>query len=229
MTKVIAHRGASARHPENSLEAFRAAGPLGADGIELDVRRTADGAGVVLHDAHLSDGRAVVELSADAVPSVVPSLAQALEACGDLVVNVEIKNWRDDVDFDDTRRLADWTVSQIEEWGGGEHVIVSSFDLGTIDRVRAIDPALSTAWLVVARGEPERLVALAAEHGHTGIHPVDGMVDPDFVETAHAAGLFLNVWTVDDPGRIRSLGEMGVDGVVTNVPDVAAAALAEDA
>jgi glycerophosphoryl diester phosphodiesterase len=211
------------------LEAFRAAGPLGADGIELDVRRTADGAGVVLHDAHLSDGRAVVDLSADAVPSVVPSLAQALEACGDLVVNVEIKNWRDDIDFDDTRRLADWTVSQIEEWGGGEHVIVSSFDLGTIDRVRAIDPALSTAWLVVARGEPERLVALAAEHGHAGIHPVDGMVDPDLVETAHAAGLFVNVWTVDDPGRIRSLGEMGVDGVVTNVPDVAAAALAVDA
>jgi glycerophosphoryl diester phosphodiesterase len=211
------------------LEAFRAAGPLGADGIELDVRRTADGVGVVLHDAHLSDGRAVVDHSTDAVPSVVPSLAQALEACGGLVVNVEIKNWRDDVDFDDTRRLADWTVSQIEEWGGGERVIVSSFDLGTIDRVRAIDPALSTAWLVVARGEPERLVALAAEHGHAGIHPVDGMVDPDLVETAHAAGLFVNVWTVDDPGRIRSLGEMGVDGVVTNVPDVAAAALAVDA
>jgi glycerophosphoryl diester phosphodiesterase len=174
-------------------------------------------------------GRAVVDLSTDAVPSVVPSLAQALEACGGLVVNVEIKNWRDDVDFDDTRRLADWTVGQIEEWGGGERVIVSSFDLGTIDRVRAIDPALSTAWLVVARGEPERLVALAAEHGHAGIHPVDGMVDAAFVDGAHAAGLFVNVWTVDDPGRIRSLGEMGVDGVVTNVPDVAAAALAEEA
>src|SRR5690606_3517686 len=62
VTKVIAHRGASHRHPENTLAAFRGAAELGSDGVELDVRRTADGRGVVHHDAELGDGRPILSL-----------------------------------------------------------------------------------------------------------------------------------------------------------------------
>ena len=225
MTKVIAHRGASARFPENSIAAFEGAVALGADGVELDVRRTSDGLGVVHHDADLADGRPILSLRADEVPPTVARLAAALVGCGDLDVNVEIKNWRDDADFDETRALADWTVAEIRAWGGRDRTVVSSFDLATIDRVRGLDPAVRTAWLVVDRGDPLALIGRAAERGHAGIHPVDRMVDEDFVAAAHTAGLFVNVWTVDEPDRIQALAALGVDGVVTNVPDVARLAL----
>jgi glycerophosphoryl diester phosphodiesterase len=225
VTNVIAHRGASARFPENTIAAFEGAIALGADGVELDVRRTLDGLGVVHHDAELSDGRRIASLRADDVPPRVPRLAAALVGCGDLEVNVEIKNGRDDADFDETRALAEWTVAEIRSWGEGDRAIVSSFDLGTIDRVRGLDAELRTAWLVVDRGDPLALIGRAAERGHSGIHPVDRMVDEGFVAAAHAAGLFVNVWTVDELGRIRALAELGVDGVVTNVPDVARLAL----
>src|SRR4029078_7765283 len=91
-TAIIAHRGASADYPENTVEAFRAAGPLGANWVELDVRRTADGAPAVHHDAQLRAGRAIVGAAAADLPESVPSLAQALDACRPLGVNVEIKN-----------------------------------------------------------------------------------------------------------------------------------------
>ena len=227
MTKVIAHRGASARFRENTLEAFRGAAELGADGVELDVRRTVDGSGVVHHDAVLVDGRAIVTMTADQVPVEVPTLAAALDACGHLDVNVEIKNGRGDVDFDDRRSLADWTVGEIASWGGGSRVVVSSFDLTTLDRVRTLEAHLLTAWLVVDRGDPLDLIARAVAGGHTGIHPIDRMVDGAFVASAHHAGLFVNVWTVDDPARMRQLADLGVDGIVTNVPDVARDALDE--
>jgi glycerophosphoryl diester phosphodiesterase len=225
VTKVIAHRGASARFRENTLAAFRGAAELGDDGVELDVRRTSDGAGVVHHDADLPDGRAIVSLRADEVPGEVPTLAAALDACGHLDVNVEIKNSRDGADFDERRSLADWTIGEIASWGGGSRVVVSSFDLATIDRIRALAPGLSTAWLVVDRGDPLDLIARTVARGHDGIHPIDRMVDGAFVASAHEAGLFVNVWTVDDPDRIGELASLDVDGVVTNVPDVARAVL----
>lgn len=225
MTKVIAHRGASAAHPENTLGAFAGAVDMGADGIELDVRRTRDGAGAVHHDAHLADGRAIVELDAADLPSEVPLLAAALDACRPIEVNVEIKNLRGDGDHDPDARLAPLVVDAVRSAGLTSQVVVSSFDLATIDRVRALDADLRTAWLVVDRGDPRRLVERTAERGHPGIHPLWTMADAGFVAAAHGAGLFVNVWTVDDPDEIRRLAAIGVDGIVTNVPDVARAAL----
>ena len=92
MTLVVAHRGASAAAAENTLPAFRLARELGADWVELDARRTADGVVVVHHDAHLPDGRILAELTADELPESVPNLAEALEECDGMGVNVEIKN-----------------------------------------------------------------------------------------------------------------------------------------
>ncbi|WP_195210546.1 glycerophosphodiester phosphodiesterase [Actinomarinicola tropica] len=229
MTKVIAHRGASVAHPENTLAAFRGAVEMGADGVELDVRRTADGGGAVIHDPHLPDGRLVVELTADDLPAEVPQLAAALEACGPLEVNVEIKNWRTDPDHDESCALAPLVVDAIRLAGVVERTIVSSFDLATIDRVHELELAVRTAWLVVDHPEPARLVERAASRGHAGLHPVARMVDADLVAAAHARGMFLNVWTVDDPDEIRRLADLGVDGIVTNVPDLARRALGSSA
>src|SRR3954466_8935464 len=107
MVRVIAHRGASAAAPENTVEAFHLAKELGADWVELDARRTADGAVVVHHDAHLADGRAIVDLRRSDLPAHVCDLADALDACDGMSVNIEIKNWPDDVDFDPTDAVAE--------------------------------------------------------------------------------------------------------------------------
>jgi glycerophosphoryl diester phosphodiesterase len=222
-TVIIAHRGASADHPENTVEAFRAAGPLGANWVELDVRRTGEGALAVHHDAHLRDGRAIVEIAAADLPASVPSLAEALEACRPLGVNVEIKNSPHDVDFDATAALVEPVVAVINACS--QPIIVSSFHGPTLDRVRSVDPSVATGLLTFELRDPARTINDAVASGHVALHPFDRTVTHELVELVHEAGLTINVWTVDDPARIEALAEMGVDGIVTNVPDVAAAVL----
>jgi glycerophosphoryl diester phosphodiesterase len=222
---VYGHRGASADARENTLEAFVLAGAQGADGVELDVRRSAEGDLVIHHDATLPDGRTVCATATASLPSSVPSLAEALDECAGLVVNVEIKNSPFEPDHDPDRTVADDVVALLRERGGRDRVLVSSFDLATIDRVLALDAGVPTAFLTFVDPVGAEAVVLAAERGHAAIHPHEGTVDAAFVALAHGAGLAVNVWTVDDPDRIRALAAAGVDGIVTNVPEKARAAL----
>jgi glycerophosphoryl diester phosphodiesterase len=207
---VIAHRGASAAFPENTIEAFRAARALGADWVELDVWRAADGALVVRHDSDLPDGRPIGSIGAADVPADVPLLDAALAACDGMGVNVEIKPHAD-------YAVVEPTVAVIRAWGGP--VIVSSFDHALVDRVRAVAPDLPTAWLVL--NDPASVVEACAAAGHVALHPWNPMVDEALVTQCRKAGLALNTWTVDDPDRIRELAAWGVDGIVTNLPDLA--------
>ena len=225
---VLGHRGASASLPENTLGAFRAALDLGADGVELDVRRTADGGLAIRHDAELADGRPVVEVRTAELPPDVPLLDQVLDACaGAEIVNVELKNWPADVDFDPAEQLADQVVALLDARGqlADEHLLVTSFHLPTVDRFRALAPALPTGFLVINADEPEALVARVADAGHRALHPHHLFVTEDLVDLAHAAGLALNTWTVDDPDRITWLAEIGVDAVIVNDPASALATL----
>jgi glycerophosphoryl diester phosphodiesterase len=225
---VIGHRGASGAFPENTLAAFQGALDQGADGIELDVRRTADGALALSHDDTLPDGRVVVEVDRAHLPPDMPVLAEALDVCRPLaVVNIEIKNWPDDKDFDATEQLAASVVALLTERGeldDGRN-LVSCFHLPTIDCVHELAPGLATAWLLGLVEDPARLVERAAERGHVAIHPHHAFVNETLVHLAHDAGLAVNTWTCDDPERIRWLADVGTDAVVTNVPDVALAAL----
>ncbi len=227
MTLVYAHRGASVAEPENTVAAFRTAARLGADGVELDVRRTADGQAAVVHDAALPDGRAVAELVLDDVPPGVPRLAEALDACDGLVVNVEVKNVPWDADFDPDEGLAELVVRTLAERGGRDRVLVSSFGPAAVARVRALDPGVPTALLtaVLTDDQVEALVEEVHAAGHVALHPHHLTVTPHLLERCAAAGLAVNTWTVDDPDRIGALAAMGVDGIVTNVPDVALRAL----
>jgi glycerophosphoryl diester phosphodiesterase len=225
---VIGHRGASAAHPENTIAAFQGAIDQGADGVELDVRRSADGALVLSHDDTLADGRAVVELQQVELPPSMPILAHALDACRPLsVVNVEIKNWPEDRDFDPSEQVAADVVGLLEARGELDdgRILVSSFHLPTIDRVVALAPALGTGWLLGIVDDAPTLIERAAAGGHTAIHPHHAFVDEAFVARAHEAGLSVNTWTCDDPDRIRRLAELGVDAVITNTPDAALRAL----
>lgn len=225
---VIAHRGASAAFGDNTLAAFEGAVAQRADGVELDVRRTADDRLALSHDDRLADGRLLVELEFEALPREIIDLPAALDACAPLaLVNTEIKNWPDDADFDPTERLAEAVVRLLEERGeldSGRH-LVSCFHLPTVDRVHALAPGLPTAWLLGMVDDPATLIDRAAAAGHVAVHPHHAFVDEAFVARAHAAGLAVNTWTCDEPDRLRWLADLGVDGVVTNVPDVALAAL----
>jgi glycerophosphoryl diester phosphodiesterase len=220
MTQVMAHRGASAAAAENTLPAFRLARELGADWVELDARLSLDGVVVVHHDAHLSDGRMVSEVASDELPEYVPSLAEALEECEGMGVNIEIKNLPDDPDYDADHAVVDAVAGLVQAYLGPDRAIVSSFNMDSVDRLHRVDPSIPVAWLFFEMTDPMSVVDRAVAHEMTAIHPYDNLVDSAMVRRAHEADLLVNVWTVDDPERMAALIEMGVDGICTNAPDV---------
>jgi glycerophosphoryl diester phosphodiesterase len=215
---IIAHRGASVDHPENSIAAFLAAAAAGADLVELDVRVTADHRLAVHHDARLPDGRAIAETASPDLPASVPSLAAALDACTGMGVNVEIKSDSGETD------AADLVVALVDQRGHRDKVLVSSFEWAVIERVHALDPALATALLVVApaAGDVERVAAA----GHRALHPWFAAVTAELVQRCHAAEIAVNCWTCDDPERMAEMAAWGIDGICTNDPALARRALA---
>lgn len=211
MTNVFAHRGASAAEPENTIAAFRRAKEMGADGVELDVHR-----GLLVHH------------DAEPVPPDAPTLAAALDACAPMVVNIEIKNLHGDADYDPSNAAADEVVALLHDRGGRDRVLVSSFSLSCINRVRELDESIETAFLVMHAPDDDvigRIIDRTRRHGHGAVNPHHGGVTPRLVELAHAAGLAVHTWTVDSPERMLHLADLGVDTIMTNVPDVAIATL----
>lgn len=221
MTLVIAHRGASRAATENTLDAFRIAGDMGADGVELDVRRSADDQLVVHHDPTVADGRLIRATVASDLPTDVPMLDDALDACSGMFVNIEIKNDPSEPDFDPTDWVARNTVVHLLKRDAGPRWLISSFRLETVDLCRRLMPGIRTAWLVQAATDD--VILTTARSGHTAVHPWVDTVTEASVRAAHGAGLAVNTWTCDDPERLRELIAWGVDGICTNVPDVALA------
>jgi glycerophosphoryl diester phosphodiesterase len=219
MVQVIAHRGASRAARENTIEAFRTASQIGADAVELDVRRSLDGVLVVHHNPTLDDGRVLAQLVATELPDHVPTLSAALDACDGMWINVEIKNDATEPDFDPSDSIADDTVELLLQRGTDVRWLISSFRIETIDRCRAVAPSIRTALLTV--DVPDGTVASLVDRGHVALHPWVGAVREADVRACHINGLQLNTWTCDDPARIGELIGWGVDGICTNVPDVA--------
>lgn len=219
VTLVIAHRGASRAAPENTVEAFLLAVAQGADGVELDVRRTADLQLVVHHDAVLADGRVIADTDSRDLPDSVATFDQALDACDGVFVNIEIKNDPDEPDFDPTEWVAHSVTARLEQRGGGPRWLISSFRLETVNRVHQVLPSARTAWLVYEVADD--VLAACVDHGHVAVHPRVSTLTEQHVLAAHRHGLAVNTWTCDDPARLGELIGWGVDGVCTNVPDVA--------
>ncbi len=225
---VLGHRGASAVAPENTVAAFTRARELGADGVELDVRRTADGVLVVHHDPEVRDVGRIASMSLAALRAVRPQLAtleEALDACRGLVLNAEVKclPWEPDSDVDGSVMRA--TINAVRAHDG--MIVLSSFDLAAVDRARAEAPDLASAWLT--HGQAVAAAAeIAAAHGHPWLN-ADGAAaleaGADGIALAHRAGVLLGVWTVDDPVAAHTLAEAGADIIITNVPDVVLAAV----
>lgn len=225
MTVVIAHRGASKDHEENTISAFQGALKQGADWVEFDVRRTSDHELVIHHDAALKDGRFVNETRLDELPKSVPRLKTALEACAGMGVNVEIKNLPGDPGHDPTPLLARQVAQTLAEGSFPNGVLVTCFDLITLGQFRDTSPEVDLGYLVISGSEPLDAVAEALKLGCKAINPYGDFVDQALIERAHAAGIEVNAWTVDDPERIAELAGLGIDGIITNVPAIARASL----
>ncbi len=221
LTLVVGHRGASAHAPENTIAAFELARRMGADWVELDVRMTADGCSAVAHDPHLADGRSVAASVRAELPEAVPTLARALAACSGMGVNIELKNEAGTPHWTNPPLLVQLLERELAESGWIGPALVSSFDLDTIDAVRAGLPELRTGFLIFGAGSVADLLGRTRDGGHAAINPSDQLVDKAFVDHAHRRELEVSVWTVDEPRRIGQLVDWGVDAVITNVVDIA--------
>jgi glycerophosphoryl diester phosphodiesterase len=207
---LLAHRGDHRRFDENTQEAFTAAYALpGIDGVELDVRASADGVAIVLHDAALArvQGRRIRAsrlTMADLASDGVPSLADVLAACPSrAMLDVELKEDLGEAALEPLR------AARGRPDGSVAGVVISSFDAGILATVRRLEPAwpcwLNTAWL------GGRAIQAAMALGCVGIAAEWHRIDARSLGRARAAGLDVAAWTVRDPGVRDRLAAMGVD------------------
>lgn len=233
---IVAHRGASSTCPENTLSSFEEAVRLGARIVELDVRVSRDGVPVVMHDATVdrtTDGAGPVrELTAEQLamlnagtgeaPEKVPTLAAALDLMsGRAAVALELKNLPGENGYDAASRaqIVEATHAELERTGFVGSALVLSFDLSLIALSKAIAPDVPTGLLTAEVLRPRDALAMARGGGHGMLLPGTRSLIPAgeaFVREAHAAGLRLGTWTVDDPDELEMLLGWGVDAVASN-------------
>jgi glycerophosphoryl diester phosphodiesterase len=224
---VFAHRGGSKIGPENTIAGFDAGLAAGADGLELDVRLSRDGAVVVHHDRLLdrttrATGPLADRTAAELAEAGVPRLRDVLDRYPRTGIIIELK--------ESGPELARAVVRDVVGAGAAGRVCLGSFSLTALRAARAAAPEVATSgarfevrmalyrsWL---RLQPGRVAYQAFQvpesSGSTRV------VSPRFVALAHQAGIAVQVWTVDEPADIRRLLEWGVDGIISDRPDVAA-------
>jgi glycerophosphoryl diester phosphodiesterase len=225
---VVAHRGASLEQPENTIQAFEAAIDAEADAVEFDVRMTADGHAVVMHDPDVSrttDGTGLVsEMTLEEIRALgVPTMEDALRCLsGRAAADIEIKNLPGEPDFTPDREPAvEATLAALDAVGFSGQVIVSSFNPESIAHSRSLRPDVPTGLLTEYEVDAEEALARATAHRHPWVLPFVLKVleaGDGFADRVHAAGALLGVWIADDPDTARRLFELGVDAVATNDP-----------
>lgn len=217
---VLAHRGAVGSARENTLAAFTAALQAGADGVELDVRRSADGVAVVHHDAEIPGAGPVHATEAARLPSWVPTLEQALESCAGAVVDVEIKSSPLEAGFDPAQRLAAEVASCVAHVGQGASapaaVVVSSFWPETLEAVAAADAGVPTGLLLAPMADAVVGLDLARRCGARALLPFRTQLTPALVADGHGQGMAVIPWALDELTDLEAAADAGVDGVVTD-------------
>ncbi|TKD03964.1 glycerophosphodiester phosphodiesterase [Polyangium fumosum] len=246
--RLFAHRGASAAAPENTLPAFAAALAAGADRLELDVHLTADEEVIVLHDedvARTTDGagpaskRRFAEIRAldagytftdpdGAFPFRgrgirIPTLAEVLTSLPGVPLNIELK-----VDDEALVTAVKWVLDRHD---GRERVLLTAETGSLMGKIRQRIPGVLTGMslpeslaFLCNGGNPgyvARGFALQVPTSLAGI-PI---VTPYFVEVAHTCGLEVHAWVINDEAEMRALLAMGVDGIMTDDPELGARVL----
>jgi len=226
--QIIAHRGASSEAPENTITAYRTALAIGVHGVELDVNLSSDGEPMVIHDHVLdrtTDGHGPVgartlgelrQLDAGLwfgeafAGERLPTLAEALDVLRAVRVIVEIK-----AGLGRTPGIAA-RVAAVIRASTHPNVTVSSFDHPLLVEVTAALPELDIAVLYTAR--PIHALRLAQDAGARTLQPYWFWLTPDVVTSAHAAGLRVETWVVDEPADQSRVIAIGVDAIMTNYP-----------
>ncbi len=238
--KIIAHRGANKKAPQNTLPAFIAAVKEGADGFETDVHLTKDSIPVICHNYTVdatSDGRGEITsytleelkrfdfgsyFSEDFRGTPLPTLDEFLSlACesGSEIINIELKCPKDN----NIIHLVEATLDCVKKHGCLDRVIISSFSPDVLTTVKRIDARCRTAFLYPI-GSPSvcRLVLypffMVKKIGCDIIHPASIVVSKNLVKAAHKLGIGVNVWTVNDKNTIEKLLSYEVDGIITDKP-----------
>lgn len=227
---VIAHRGASAHAPENTLAAFRLARDIGADGVELDVHLTSDGIPVVIHNASVNattDGTGTVNaLSLREVKALdagryfgtafagerIPTLAEVLEAVGtDLLINIELKPQRQ---RGSGLELA--VADVVRAMGMTDRVWFSSFKPYALAEIRKAAPGIPCGLLI----SPLTLMALwlLPFTPMEALHPHHSLFRGWMGALLQRLNIRTSVWTVDDPTTVRRVAVAGADAIITNDP-----------
>lgn len=225
---VYAHRGDRSRAPDNTLEAFQLAVEAGADGIEIDIRRTSDGEIIVSHDDRHPGHAPFVEMTLadvrDALPQV-PTFIETLEAVPQNVwLNVEIKNFPNAADYDTSGWMVDTTIETIESFDDPARILLSSFDNQTIRRAGTKLPSLLRGQLIRAPFDIGTAIDEAIEHGNAALHPNMGYFGKSAMEMAariKSAGLAMAVWGANTTADVRLLLEVGADAIITDDPRMA--------
>jgi glycerophosphoryl diester phosphodiesterase len=235
---IFAHRGASAHAPENTLAAFVLALKHGAEAVEMDVKLTADGEVVIIHDQSVdrtTDGTGkVAELTLSAIKKLdagayfdiayagepIPTLGEYFDMLGQRIfTNVELTNYaspRDD--------LPDKVVALVKEHNLVERVMFSSFNPRALQRAQTLLPEVPVGLLTLPgwKGWPLRSwLGRMLVPGYQALHPEKGDVTETLVGAAHRRGQRVHVWTVNDPGEMNRLFTLGVDGIFTDDPRLA--------
>lgn len=231
---IIAHRGASKQAPENTMTAFQKALELRAGGIELDVHLSRDGFLVVTHDETLertSNGKGKVgDKTLDELKSLdfgswfshefrderIPTLDEVLWLISgwDGLLNIEIKNGP--VFYPGIEKAV---ADAVVRYNRTNRTIVSSFNHYSLVEIRKYNPEIKTAPLYMAGiFEPWEY---ARRMGAAAIHPIFYNIVPEVMKGCKENNIMVNPFTVDDPEHIRAIACAGVDGIITNVPDIA--------
>ena len=228
---LLAHRGASADAPENTLEAFSEAVRQGADGVELDAMVCGSGEVVVCHDERLERlaglpwevrrtswwklQRADVGSRLGFAPARIPLLTEVLALLPPrMLVNIELKCERMEDDG-----LSVKVARLVEEGGLQQRVVVSSFNALCLLRLAGAAPSLRRGFLI----DPDKpwwpqawgLAPLLSTHS---VHPYAAACTPTRMEVWRSAGLQVAAWTVDDVQEGVRLRDLGVRYLITNRP-----------
>ncbi len=229
---IIAHRGDRAFAPENTLAAFKQAADKGADAIEFDVKLTADGEVVVLHDqtvdrtttgrgdvskitlADLRQLDASVQFPGQFPSEKIPTLAEVFEAVGDrLYMNIELTNYATPGD-----QLVQKVVDVIKKFTVQPRILFSSFYALNLRKASKLLPDVPRGLLIHEgiKGRIEHL--LGWKRDDYALHPYVTDVTPALVDRYHALGKLVNVWTVNQEKDIKNMIGWGVDGIITDDP-----------
>ncbi len=220
----IGHRGAAGYEPENTLSSFRKALELKVDMVEFDIRQCSGGELVVIHDMkvdHTTDGKGYVrEMSFSEIRKLdagkgqkVPAFEEVLDVIDRKVkVNIEIKS------EGTAKRVFETISSYVREknWQW-EDFIVSSFNHYELIKFNELTREVRIGAIIA--GIPADYVQMAKKVNASSLHPSKEFINKKLVDSAHAGGMQVYVYTLNEPEEIARIRELGADGMFSNFPD----------